>query len=256
MHSSDEADERVSRIAAAIGEPARARMLYCLMGNRARTSTELALIAEVTPSTASTHLHRLKSEGLVKVLVQGKHRYYSLNGADVAAVLEKLSVLAGGTRSLFVPATPDHLRAARRCYDHIAGALGVAIHDRLVASGWLAPEPRSGEDALGVTPGGAAAFAALGIDIEATRRLRRRFAFGCLDWSERRPHIGGAVGAALFATAVEKRWLAQERGSRALRVTPLGRRALGAAFGLRERDFGDAPARQIDRDRARGGHGR
>src|SRR5271163_3678302 len=131
------ADVGVSRIAAAIGEPARARMLYCLMDGHARTSTELAMVADVSPSTASVHLNRLKMEHLVKVLVQGKHRYYSLGGPDVAAALEGLSVLAGSGRGKFVPNTPSRLRNARTCYDHMAGTLGVALHDRLQALGWL-----------------------------------------------------------------------------------------------------------------------
>src|ERR1700689_3131238 len=130
-------DDAASRIAAAIGEPARARMLYCLMDNHARTGTELAVVADVSPSTASVHLNRLKTEGLVKVLAQGKHRYYSLEGDDVANLLEGLSVLAGGCRDKFVPGTPNHLRAARTCYDHMAGTLGVLLHDRLQILGWL-----------------------------------------------------------------------------------------------------------------------
>jgi len=119
----EHADDAASRIAAAIGEPARARMLYGLMDNHARTGTELAVVAGVSTSTASAHLHRLKTERLVKVLVQGKHRYYSLAGSDVAGVLEGLSVLAGGVRDKFVPNTPHRLRAARTCYDHMAGTL-------------------------------------------------------------------------------------------------------------------------------------
>src|SRR5580658_3729626 len=126
MNVEQNADAAVSKIAAAIGEPARARMLYCLIDGRARTSTELAIVAEGTPSTASVHLQRLKSERLVKVLAQGKHRYYSLEGASVAAALEALSVLAGGKRNAFMPDTPNRLRMARTCYDHIAGMLGVA----------------------------------------------------------------------------------------------------------------------------------
>ncbi|MGC2506533.1 MAG: helix-turn-helix transcriptional regulator, partial [Candidatus Acidiferrales bacterium] len=130
-------DANVSSIAAAIGEPARARMLYCLTDGRARTSTELAVVADISPSTASAHLQRLLTERLVKVFAQGKHRYYSLERADVAAALEALSVLAGGSCAAFVPNTPNGLRAARRCYDHIAGALGVSLHDRFRAMGWL-----------------------------------------------------------------------------------------------------------------------
>src|SRR5580693_9609836 len=119
MNVEHHADAAVSRIAAAIGEPARARMLYSLSDGRARTSTELAMVADVTPSTASVHLQRLKAQRLVKVFAQGKHRYYSLEGANVAAALEALSVLVGGSHDAFVPNTPNHLRAARTCYDHI-----------------------------------------------------------------------------------------------------------------------------------------
>src|ERR1700689_1100382 len=127
----------VSRIAGAIGEFARARILYCLMDGHARTSTELAMVADVSPSTASVHLNRLKSDHLVKMLVQGKHRYYSLGGPDVAVVLERLSVLASGTRDPFVPSTPSRLRVARTCYDHLAGRVGVLLNDRFTALGWL-----------------------------------------------------------------------------------------------------------------------
>src|SRR5579872_7109503 len=132
-----DADRAASSIASAIGEPARSRMLYCLLDNHARTSTELAVVAEVSPSTASVHLNRLKDARLVKVLVQGKHRYYSLAGDDVAGVLEGLSVLAGSARDKFVPNTPNPLRVARTCYDHMAGTLGVLLHDRFQAMQWL-----------------------------------------------------------------------------------------------------------------------
>lgn len=134
-------DAAASRIAAAIGEPARARILYCLMDGHARTSTELAVVADVSPSTGSVHLNRLRTERLIKVFVQGKHRYYSLEGPDVATALEALSVLAGGPRDRFVPSTPSGLRAARTCYDHVAGTLGVAFLDRFQALNWLCEGP-------------------------------------------------------------------------------------------------------------------
>jgi DNA-binding transcriptional ArsR family regulator len=219
------ADGAAASIAAAIGEPARARMLYCLLDNHARTGTELAVIADVSPSTASVHLNRLKTEGLVKVVVQGKHRYYSLQSAEVARVLEGLSVLAGGARPKFVPHTPGRLRAARTCYDHIAGTLGVLLHDRLEAGGWLS-------NSYDLTPAGVKGFEMLGVDIAETRGLHRRFAFPCLDWSERRSHLGGALGAALLKLAIRKRWVTQELDSRALSVTSLGRREMRARFGL------------------------
>jgi DNA-binding transcriptional ArsR family regulator len=216
----------VSRIAAAIGEPARARILYCLMDGQARTSTELAIVSGVTPSTASVHLNRLKAERLVKVIVQGKHRYYSLEGPDVARVLERLSVLARSPRDRFVPRTPERLRAARTCYDHIAGALGVALHDRFQARRWISADYE-------VTGEGAKALEALGIDLAATRALRRRFAYACLDWSERRPHVGGALGAAVLQIALKRKWVTQDLDSRALGITNLGRREMLTRLDLR-----------------------
>ena len=229
MNVEGHADAAVSRIAAAIGELARARMLYSLLDGHARTSTELAMLAEVSPSTASVHLNRLKTDGLVKVLVQGKHRYYSLEGPNVASALEALSVLAGGSRGKFVPNTPSRLRAARTCYDHMAGTLGVSLHDRFKALRWLSP---GSDDAYNLTLAGTKAFESLGIDLEATRTLRRRFAYACLDWSERRPHVGGALGAAILKVALKRKWVTQDLDSRALGVTNFGRREMLARFGL------------------------
>jgi DNA-binding transcriptional ArsR family regulator len=227
-----EHDNAVSSIAAAIGEPARARILYALSDGRARTSTELGVLAEVSPSTASAHLHRLSAERLVKVVAQGKHRYYSLEGPAVAAALEALSVLAGVPRARFVQSTPSRLRAGRTCYDHIAGSLGVSLHDRFQALGWLS-RSAAGEQAYDLTAGGAKALESLGVNVEQTRALRRRFAFACVDWSERRPHIGGALGAALLKLALKRRWVLQDLDSRALAVTGRGRREMLSRFGLR-----------------------
>jgi DNA-binding transcriptional ArsR family regulator len=225
-------DDAAAGIAAAIGEPARARMLYCLSDGRARTGTELAIVAEVTPSTASVHLQRLKTQRLVKVLAQGKHRYYSLEGGNVAAALESLSVLAGRPRDTFVPNTPSRLRAARTCYDHLAGTVGVSLHDRFKALGWLASSRKSSENGYDLTPGGSKAFTALGVDVDGIRGLRRRFAYACVDWSERRPHLGGALGAAVLNTALKGKWLVQDLDSRALSVTSFGRREMLHRFGL------------------------
>jgi DNA-binding transcriptional ArsR family regulator len=220
-------------VAAAIGEPARARMLYCLVDGRARTSTELALVADVAPSTASVHLQRLQAERLVKVAAQGRHRYYTLDSANVAATLESLSVLAGGPRDVLMPRVPGRLRAARTCYDHIAGALGVSLHARLEAIGWVSLTHKP-DNSCEVTKSGAAGFSTLGIDIGPLQKLRRRLAYGCVDWSERRPHLGGALGAALLEAALKKKWVVQERDSRALSITNFGRREMLSRFGLRE----------------------
>jgi len=233
MDAVNNTDYAASRIAAAIGEPARARMLYCLMDNHARTSTELAVVADVSPSTASVHLHRLQAERLVKVLIQGKHRYYSLEGTEVAGVLEGLSALAGAPRDRFVPNTPNRLRAARTCYDHIAGSLGVLLHDRLKVLDCLSAGAAGNGDSYDLTPKGIRMFETLGIDIDATRTLRRRFAFACLDWSERRSHLGGAIGAALLKLALKRRWVTQDLDTRALSLTRHGQRELLTKFGLR-----------------------
>ncbi len=232
MNAETPTDLAAARIAAAIGDPARSRMLYCLVDGHARTSTELAVVAEVSPSTASAHLNRLKEEHLVRMFAQGKHRYYSLEGPNVAAVLENLSVLAGSPRNTFVPNTPSGLRFARTCYDHIAGTLGVSLHDRFTRLGWLVGSASGGDSAYELTSKGAKAFEALGFDLAAARKLRRRFAYACVDWSERRPHVGGALGAALLNVALGRKWVSQDLCSRALRVTNLGRREMLSRFGL------------------------
>lgn len=231
MDVSADADLRASRLAAAIGEPPRARILYCLADGRARTSTELAVVGLVAPSTASVHLKLLTKHGLVKVFPQGKHRYYSLAGKEVAAALEALSVLAGSHAAHFVPNTPHRLRIARSCYDHMAGALGVALHDCFMAKRWLEEVSPTGS-AYELTRQGSRAVAALGIDLDAELASRRRLAFACVDWSERRPHLGGALGAAVLRVALARRWVVRELDSRALAMTTVGRREMFKQFAL------------------------
>lgn len=232
MNADENHDFAVSQIAGAIGELARARMLYSLLDGHARTSTELATIAEVTPSTASVHLNRLRDARLVRMLAQGKHRYYSLAGQDVANTLEGLSILAGISPGKFVPTTPVRLRTARTCYDHIAGRLGVQLHDFFKKARWIAVSATKGESDYEVTPKGTKEFEVLGIDLSEARALRRRFAYPCLDWSERQPHIGGAFGAALLKTMLRQKWIAQDLDSRCLEVTGRGRREILSRFGI------------------------
>jgi DNA-binding transcriptional ArsR family regulator len=207
-------------------------MLFSLMDGHARTSTELAVVAEVSTSTASAHLNRLKEERLVKVITQGKHRFYSLEGPKVARVLEGLSVLVDQPRRKFVPTTPTRLRAGRVCYDHLAGHLGVSLHDRFKELKWLSRATSEAEDAYELTAEGVKALESLGLDIEETRKLRRRFAYACLDWSERRPHIGGALGSALLQAALKRKWVTRDLDSRAIHVTNTGRREFSARFGI------------------------
>jgi|SRR5215471_16077279 len=234
MDVSDQMDLAISTIASAIGEPARVRILYCLLDGHARTSTELAVVADVSPSTASAHLNRLRNEHLIKVIAQGKHRYYSLEGPNVATALEGLSVIAGGSRPKFVPNTPSRLRNARSCYDHMAGALAVAIHNHFKEMRWISVQVSGDDDnAYDLTPKGSKTLEALDINVAAARTLRRRFAYACLDWSERQPHLGGALGAALLTTMLKRKWVIGDLDSRALSVTSLGRREVSKRFGIK-----------------------
>lgn len=240
MHAQGQAPETVvAGIAGAIGSAARARMLYCLHDGRARTATELALAAGVTPATASVHLQRLRARGLVEERRQGRYRYFQLRGAPVAAALEALSVLAGDAQAALVSRTPGELRAARTCYDHIAGALGVALHDRFHERGWLSHSTE-------LTAAGEKALGGAGVPIAEARAARRRFAYGCMDWSERRPHLAGALGAAVLELALRRKWLVRELDSRALRATALGRTELYRRFGVRP-DAITAAAHPVDR---------
>jgi DNA-binding transcriptional ArsR family regulator len=224
------ADTHLARLAGAIAEPARARMLCCLLDGHARTATELAAVGEVAASTASAHLARLKEQRLVESVAQGKHRYFRLAGSEVAAVLEGLLVVAGAPASEFRPTAPSRLRAARTCYDHMAGTAGVALHDRLHAQGWLHAAAEGGVYEL--TAEGAVALESLGLDIDSARNSRRRFACACLDWSERRPHLGGALGAAWLQLSLRRGWVRQELDGRALLLTPKAKREMPELFGL------------------------
>ncbi|ROL76232.1 ArsR family transcriptional regulator [Pseudomonas protegens] len=221
-------DLGVSSVAAAIAEPARTRMLCALMDGHARTSTELAAIAEVSTSTASAHLTKLRDAGLLRVQVQGRHRYYCLGDPLVAQALEALMVI--GQASSFTPRTPDRLQFARTCYDHLAGTLGVQLHDRMFEAGWLLMG-EEGKD-YRVSDNGVEFFRGLGIDVAELRRLRRSLACPCLDWSMRCPHLGGALGAALLRVLLQRKWLRQDLDSRALALTGTGGRYISRHFGI------------------------
>ena len=189
MNIEHRTDFVISRIAAAIGEPARVRILYCLLDGHSRTSTELAVVANVSPSTASAHLNRLRRERLIKVFIQGRHRYYSLEGPNVAQRARRAERHRWRLPPTVVPNTPSRLRDARTCYDHLAGRVGVLLHNRFKTLGWLKLESSGMSKAYDLTAKGSKEFEGLGIDLIATRTLRRRFAYACPDWSERRSLI-------------------------------------------------------------------
>jgi len=217
------ADVDVSPVAALLGDPARARIAQALHDGRALPASDLARHAGVAPSTASEHLAKLVDGGLVSVERSGRHRYFRLAGAEVAHAIEALAALAPQTRprSLRQATIGEALAAARTCYDHLAGALGVAVADALLRR--HAIEERDGAFTLG--PAVDDTLASLGIDSLPARRTAVR---RCLDWSERRPHVAGALGAALCTRALEQRWIERLPGSRAVRLTEAGRKAFAS----------------------------
>lgn len=225
-------EPHVAKIAALIGDPARANILKALMDGRARTAKELAQIAGVSPQTTSGHLAKLSDGGLLGLAKQGRHRYYHLANAQVATAIESLMALAGER------ALPKHhhhtrvagaLRAARTCYDHLAGKLGVCLFDQLVARGCLLP---GGDEDFVVTRAGRQLFATLQIDVDALANGKRHFARACLDWSERSPHLAGSLGAALAERCFALGWLQRRHDSRAVTLTRAGETGLARHFDL------------------------
>ncbi|MBU9389688.1 ArsR/SmtB family transcription factor [Burkholderia multivorans] len=219
----------LNRIGALLADPGRAAMLWALMDGSARPAGELTLIAGLSPSAASAHLARLTEGGLLALEVRGRHRYYRLASADVAASLEALANVARAAaphRPVPPPSrtVPAELRYARTCYDHMAGELAVRIFDSLNARGWL----HANGDAIETTELGAQALARWGIDVAQQRARRRRFACECLDWSERRAHLGGALGAAMLDSFCAHGWVERTSRPRVLRVTVPGQQALDA----------------------------
>jgi DNA-binding transcriptional ArsR family regulator len=218
----------IARIAALLGDPARANMMTALLGGQALTAGELAREAGVTPQTASSHLAKLQAGGLVVARRQGRHGYFSLASDDVAGVLEKLMGLAvrtGHQRTRTGPKEPA-LRQARVCYDHLAGDMGVALLEAMVADGRI--EDRDG--ALAVTGAGEAFARDFGIDLAALRGARRPMCKACLDWSVRRSHLAGGLGAALLARIYDLGWARRVEGARVVSFTPQGLASFAGAF--------------------------
>ncbi|MEM1345351.1 MAG: helix-turn-helix transcriptional regulator [Pseudomonadota bacterium] len=221
----------IAKIAALLGDPARANMVCALLDGRAHTASELAAVAGIGAPTASVHLARLVEGGLLAVEKQGRHRYYRLSGQETARAIESLSALAPAQR----PSKPQRtgprearLRHCRTCYDHLAGEVAVALAEACCARGWLIEEA----EAFALTEAGVAGFTALGADPTTLGPGRRRLASRCLDWSERRAHLGGALGAALLGALIERGWVAREAGTRRAWVTEAGIAGLDRVLGF------------------------
>ncbi len=221
-------DLDLDRLARTIGEPSRIRMLSLLMAGRALTAKELAYGAGVEPATATAHLQRLGADGFIESTAQGRHKYFRLASQQVAQLIESLMALAppAALRSTRQPHGP--ICEARFCYDHLAGRLGTGLSDALLQRRLL--QHRDGSFALSAA--GERWCGAFGIDLAELRRARRRFAHPCLDWSERRDHLGGALGAALAQRLLDLNWIERNRHSRVVGITAAGRDGLVQQFGL------------------------
>lgn len=219
----------LARVAAAIGERTRAAMLAELLGGEALPAGELARRASVAPPTASAHLARLVESGLVTRRTSGRHRYFALAGPDVAAALEALQRLAANPSAAAARAPRNGtIEFARTCYDHLAGRLGVLVTESMIVRELITASR------FEVTASGEEWLRVFGVNLSALRQSRRPLARPCLDWSERRDHLAGAVGAALVSSMLERRWLQRLEGTRALRLTLRGREGLyrSLAIGL------------------------
>ncbi|MBA4711554.1 MAG: winged helix-turn-helix transcriptional regulator [Citrobacter pasteurii] len=222
--SSDALEHSMAALAAAMSDPSRIKMLCALMDGRAWTATELGAVADIAASTASAHLSRLVGEGLITCLSQGRHRYYRLAGTDIAGLIENLMGVSWRSTSSAKISTPSSLRVSRTCYDHLAGEIAVHIYDFMVAEDWVT------SDGSSMTPSGQEQFRELGI--MSKPKTRRKTCCGCLDWSERRFHLGGEAGAVFFAHCEQKGWLTRIPGFREVTITNSGKPAFKKLFGL------------------------
>lgn len=228
-------DMALNHVAGIIGDPARSAMLIALLAGRALTAGELSMIAETSPQNASGHLNKLLQAELVAIEVQGRHRYYRLSSPDVAHALESLAALCS-EEPLNRPESPQlsGIRFCRTCYDHLAGKLAVEIASSLVEHDAL----RENRHDFLITRSGVKFFSKLDIDVRRLSSQRRALALRCLDWTERRAHISGALGAAILRRLSELKWIAPVRGSRAVRLTLAGQERMPKLFGLKNASFG------------------
>lgn len=219
----------VADVARLIGDPARAQILVALLDVEALPASELARRARISPQTASSHLGKLCGGGLLEVEARGRSRFYRIARPEVAQAVEALMVVSGPDGDEPAATDPEPIMLARTCYDHLAGRAGVALADGLVSKGWLEV---AGPEYV-VTATGEAGMSELGIDVASLRKLRRQFAKRCLDWTERRYHVAGALGAALTETLFNRNWMVRLRASRVVRVTPDGYAGLRETWGVR-----------------------
>lgn len=221
----DDALERsVSAVAAAMSDPSRVKMLCALMDGRAWTATELSTVAGVSASTASAHLNKLLSSQLINCLSQGRHRYFRLAGQDIAELIERMMGVSWRRMNPPATRTPTALRRARTCYDHLAGELAVNIFDALREKNWIT------EDGSALTEEGMAFFARMGMPVSG--RTTRKRCCACLDWSERRFHLGGHAGALLLLYFEQKGWIQRTPGFREVTFTAQGLRGLQVLFAI------------------------
>lgn len=224
-------DVETQHLASLMAEVSRGRMLAMLMDGRARTAKELAFSAAVTAQTASSHLAKLVGGGVLVVEAQGRHRYFRIARTEVAEAVEALMTAAGRAPGVAAAGAPPKLppiKLARFCYDHLAGWLGVELLASMVQQRALASHGRD----FAVTRRGETLLGEAGVDVEKARGARRRLACACLDWSERRPHLGGALGNEIALTFLAGKWIRRREESRAVVVTEKGRREIAARFGV------------------------
>jgi DNA-binding transcriptional ArsR family regulator len=223
----------IAPTAALLADRARAVMLTVLLDGRPLSAGELARTAGVSAATASSHLGKLLDGGLVSVVRQGRHRYYRLKGAEVAAVIEALSGISPPVevRSLRQSRQAEALAHARTCYDHLAGRAGAALFEAMLSRDLLEITFQTTEAAYTLTDKGEERLESIGVDVATARSSRRRFAGHCLDWTERRPHLNGALGAAVTSRLIELGWFEHGAARRALLLTDKGRTGLTAVFG-------------------------
>jgi DNA-binding transcriptional ArsR family regulator len=229
----------IAEIAGLVGEPARAAMLSALLDGRALTASELAFAARVTPQTASSHLAKLIEAGLLSVIREGRHRYFRLASRKIADMLDGIVAVALENRPRYRPLSRQarELSAARICYDHLAGRLSVELTDFFAAREYVVADDEAAE----ITPSGSRFLTEFGIDLAALSSTRRRFCRLCLDWTERRPHLAGALGAALTQRYFDLAWTERTKHSRAVIVTAAGKRGFLETFEISVSEESESP---------------